>query len=683
MPIKRWERKPVNEAAVGRIVQGLKQQTVVARVLAARGYDTLEKAAEFLSQTEELSDPFSICDMDKAVQRIQQAVADGERVAVYGDYDCDGIMATVLLYSYLESIGADVCYYIPERDREGYGLNKDALSLIHKDGISLVVTVDNGITAVEEVAFANSLGLDVVITDHHKPREQLPDAVAVVDPHRLDDQSGCQYLAGVGVAFKLVCALEGDEPLMMLDQYGDLVAVATVADIVPLVGENRMIVRRGLELLQNTENEGLAALLEVCGMTQRPLSCDNIAYGLVPRINSAGRFDRVDSAIELFVGSDEPEQLAQGINALNEKRRSIEDQIVVQIMEQLEQDSEALRQRVIVIYGEGWHHGIVGIVAARMVERFGKPCIVLSLEGETARGSGRSVEGFSIIDAINACSQYLVRYGGHNQAAGMTVRTAQLSEFIAAINRWAAQHYPEMPQQVVHIDCTLSPKQLTIKDIQPLSALEPFGSGNELPVFLMERCLLQGIYPIGDGKHLRLRFCGDDTVFYAVYFGMTPEKFPFAIGEVVDLAATVDVGEWNGELRISVKVRDLHISGLDYGQIHHSEQMYQRLMRRESLAPPECAQVVPNRDDIAVVYRYLRAKGQLKAAADEVIYAKLHGNISCLCKLKIILDILDEMHLITCTSCNGSKQVAVVPNPARVDITKSKILQGLESGQRP
>ncbi|MEM1485938.1 single-stranded-DNA-specific exonuclease RecJ [Oscillospiraceae bacterium PP1C4] len=679
MPIKRWNIKEPDEAIAKQLSEQLKLPLIVTRVLVGRGYDTKVKIDSFFSQTDQLSDPLAIKDMDKAVARIRRAVENGEKVAVYGDYDCDGIMSTVLLYSYLESIGTNICYYIPQRDREGYGLNKDALKLIHGDGVTLVITVDNGITAIDEVEYAARIGLDIVVTDHHKPRDVLPKAVAVVDPHRLDDESGCEYLAGVGVAFKLVCALEGLDDELMLEQYGDLVAVATVADIVPLVGENRVIVRRGLEILQNTDNEGLAALIKVCGMADKTLSCENIAYGIVPRINSAGRFDCVDNAIELFVGEgNELEAIAGGINSLNEKRREIEDQIVTQIMAQLDNNVEAVRKRMIIIYGENWHHGIVGIVASRMVERFGKPCIVLSVDGDTARGSGRSVEGFSIIDAINACSQYLVRYGGHDQAAGLTVQMENLEPFIDAINGWAAEHYTEMPQQTISIDCALSPKNLNVDSIQPLAMLEPFGSGNELPVFTIRNCTVQGIYAIGDGKHLRLRFAGEDTVFFAVYFGMTQHNFPYTIGEVVDLAATVDVGEWNGELRVSVKIKDIHLSGVDYDQIHHSEQVYQRLMRNEELAAAAKAQAVPSREDIAVVYRYLRSKGNL-SAPDEMIYAKLCGNISCLCKLKIAIDVLDEMQLITRKPNGTGKSVMVVENPTKVNILDSKILQALQS----
>lgn len=678
MPIKHWKIKSPEEALVTSLAQQAKLPVVMTRVLTSRGYDTPEKIQAFFSVEEKLSDPFALKDMEKAVQRIVRAVNEGEKIAVYGDYDCDGIMATVLVYSYLETIGADVCYYIPQRDREGYGLNKEALKLVFDSGVRLVITVDNGITAIEEIEYASLLGLDVVITDHHKPREVIPQAVAVVDPHRLEDESGCEYLAGVGVAFKLVCALEGEDSHMMLDQYGDLVAVATVADIVPLIGENRLIVRRGLQILQETENAGLAALAKVCGLGEKTLSCENIAFTLVPRINSAGRFDQVDKAVELLLCDDQEraEELAVQINSLNEKRRQIEDQIVVQILEKLEQSPQITKQRVIVIYGENWHHGIVGIVASRMVERFGKPCIVLSVEGEIARGSARSVDGFSIIDAIHACSQQLTRYGGHNQAAGLTLYAKDLDQFISSINAWAQEHYPQMPLQSLTVDCDILPSELTIDAIAPISMLEPFGSGNEAPLFQIRQVLLQGIYPIGDGKHLRLRFAGGNTVFYAVYFGMTQQSFPYTIGETLDLAASLEVNEYNGEERLSIKIKDIHLCGLDYDRIHQSEQIYQQVMRKEELETSEKEEIVPSREDIAVVYRYLRSKRQLRLS-DEVLYSKLRPNISCLCKMKIAIDVLSEMELIQLTADGSNKNVTVVENPQKVDISTSKILQSI------
>ncbi|MFR9190185.1 MAG: single-stranded-DNA-specific exonuclease RecJ [Anaerotruncus massiliensis (ex Togo et al. 2019)] len=443
--------------------------------------------------------------MDKAVARIRRALSEGERIAVYGDYDCDGIMSTVVLYSYLESAGADVCYYIPQRDREGYGLNREALKLIHDDGVRLVITVDNGITAIGEVEYASSLGLDVVITDHHKPREVLPAAAAVVDPHRLDDESGCEYLAGVGVAFKLICALEGDDGELMLDQYGDLVAVATVADIVPLTGENRTIVRRGLESLQNTDNEGLAALIRVCGMADKQLSCENIAYGIVPRINSAGRFDCVDNAIELFVGGgDEPEELAGGINSLNEKRRAIEDQIVRQIMQQLESDAEALGRRVIVIYGEGWHHGIVGIVASRMVERFGKPCIVLSVEGENARARAAASRAFDHRrDRLcSSCSCAMAAQPGR-RADGPVEK---LPAFIEKSTSGRRSTTPRCPsRRSTSTAPSAAPAQRPLDPAARTARVVRLGQRNA-------RLPDSGWYPQGSSrsgaKHLRLRFAG-------------------------------------------------------------------------------------------------------------------------------------------------------------------------------
>lgn len=688
MAIKNWTIREPDEGTVLRLKNDTSLKfsgnegvsTVMLKILISRGFDTAEKIRAFLTRQETLSDPLALRDMEKAVPRIRRALEDGERIAVYGDYDCDGIMSTVMMYRYFESAGADICYYIPQRDSEGYGLNTGALDKIHQAGVSLVITVDNGVTALAEVEYAREIGLDVIITDHHKPREVLPNALAVVDPHRVDDESGCEYLCGAGVAFKLICALEGDGDIV-LDQYGDLLAVATMADIVPLVQENREIVCRGLDILQNTQNEGLAALIRVCGLDNRVLTSENVVFGLAPRINSAGRFDRVDSAIELFVTEGEDlDPMALEINQLNEQRRKIEDKIVTQILENLEKNRLLLGQRVIVIQGENWHHGVVGIVASRMVERFGKPCIVLSKDGENARGSGRSVEGFSIIDAISACSDLLLRYGGHNQAAGMTLSLEKVEAFTEAINAWAREHHPEMPQPPLRLDCTLSAKQLTAEEIGPVSCLEPFGAGNDAPLYYIPDCALQGIYPIGDGKHLRLRFCDsskDGGVFYAIYFGMTLQAFPFSVGEKLDLAASVDLGEWNGELRVSVKIRDLRLGSIDYSLLHHSEQVYQRLMRGEALPEEEQNASVPSREDIAALYRYLRACKTV-TLTDELLFARLYPKISCLCKLKIAADVLTEMNLISRETVSGQNSMTVLESPAKVDLSNSKILQSLQ-----
>lgn len=673
MPIKRWNIREPDESLVASLARQTNLAPVAVRILVSRGYDSPQSALAFVNDRSALADPLSLADMDRAVTRIRRALEEGERIAVYGDYDCDGIMSTVMLYRYFEAAGADIAYYIPQRDKEGYGLNKEAIRRIYDAGVSLLITVDNGVSALDEVAYANSLGLDIIVTDHHQPRETLPEALAVVDPHRRDDESGCEYLCGAGVAFKLICALENGADDWMLDLYGDLVAVATVADIVPLVGENREIVRRGIEMLQNTENEGLAALIRACGMGERVLSCENIAFGLVPRINSAGRFDRVDSAVELFVTEGEDlDDLARDINALNDHRKKVEDKIVTQILERYQGDRETLGRRVIVIHGEDWHHGVVGIVASRMVERFGKPCIVLSVEGEVARGSARSVDGFSIIDAIAACGRLLTRYGGHNQAAGMTLPTESVDQFIDEINAWAAARHPEMPSPVLSIDCAISPKQLSVKDLQPVASLEPFGCGNEVPVFYMQGCALQGIYPIGEGKHVRLRFCRDGVVFYAVYFGVTQQTLPYDVGDTLDLALTADTGEWNGEMRVSVKIRDLRLSGVDYDAVYHSEQTYERLRRGE---PVDTSDDIPTRDDIAAVYRYLRGLGKT-SSPDAVLFARLRRRISSLCKLKLAEDVLEEMDLIFRDPAGGA--IVVRQNPKKVNLADSAILQGLE-----
>ncbi len=676
LPVKRWNVRKPDEKTVQNLARELGLSQVLLRILVSRGYQEQEAVKALLNEQNQLTDPFRLTDMEKAVERIHKALENGERIVIYGDYDCDGIMSTAMLYRYFESEGADIAYYIPQRDSEGYGLNQEALRRIYEAGASLVITVDNGISALEEAEYAKSLGLDLIVTDHHHPRATLPNALAVIDPHRSDDESGCEYLCGAGVAFKLISALEAGASDWVLDLYGDLLAVATVADIVPLVGENREIVRRGMELLQNTENPGLFALIQACGMGERILSCENVVFGLAPRINSAGRFDRVDSAVELFVSEgEELDSLAQEINELNEHRKKVEDKIVSQILERYDRDRETLGRRVSVIHGEGWYHGVVGIVASRMVERFGKPCIVLSVEGDMSRGSARSVEGFSIINAISACGHLLTRYGGHNQAAGMTLPTKSLDQFAEAINQWAAENYPEMPALTLSLDCAVTPKQLSVQELTAVTKLEPFGCGNETPVFYISKCILQGIYPIGEGKHLRLRFCQDNMVFYAIYFGMTQQSLPYSIGDVVDLAVTADAGEWNGEMRVSIKIRDLRLSGMDYESLYHSDQIYERIMRGEQV---ECHDsIIPSRDDIAVVYRYLRTVKKI-SAPDEMIYSRLCKQLPSFCKLKIAVDVLEEMALIDRENSGGVRTISVRQNPKKVNLADSDILKKLE-----
>ncbi len=425
--MKQWILPSAQEETVQELHKKSGKSDYLCELLLARGYQTPEAISEFLSGDGFLQDPYSLKDMDRAVQRIRKGIEDGEMIAIYGDYDADGVTATVVLFTYLESIGADVRYYIPTRDGEGYGLNQKAIDTIAKMGITLMITVDNGITALEEIAYAGSLGIDVVVTDHHRPKEQLPQAYAVVDPYRRDDETAFKGLAGVGVAFKLVCALEEDIE-SMLDYYAELVTIGTIADVMPMSGENRVIVQRGLEKFSQTENIGLQALMEVAGVAGKSITSETVAFSIVPRINATGRLGHAKKAVDLLTTDDEEVAvgLAQEIDLQNRQRKALEEQI----LQDISQTINGTRQSSMIGYWfyrvTGWHHGVVGIVAAKLVEKYGKPCFLISCEGGEGRGSGRSVGDFSLFDALCACDDLLERYGGHTQAAGLTVKTDKL-----------------------------------------------------------------------------------------------------------------------------------------------------------------------------------------------------------------------------------------------------------------
>lgn len=487
MAYKNWELAggSLDEAPV--LAQQLGISLLTAEVLAARGL-TLEQAGDFLSDTAPLSDPMAYQDMDKAVSRIERAVDTGERITIYGDYDADGVTATVLLYHYLDSLGADVSYYIPKRDGEGYGMNCEAIQKLKKFGTQLLITVDNGITAIQEAELCKKLGIDLVITDHHKPTETLPDAAAVVDPHRKDCGSAFKDLAGVGVAFKLICALERSNE-EMLEFYSDLVALGTVADVVPLVGENRTIVKAGLQKLSQRDNPGIEALRQVAGMGEGPVSSVQLAFQLVPRVNAAGRLGSAVEAVNLLLAQEPEEAMeyAQKINESNQKRKELEQKILDEIDQRLKEKPALLKERLLILAGAGWHHGVIGIVAAKLTERYAKPCVLISIEGLEARGSARSLGDFSLFEALSYSRETLTRFGGHTLAAGFSLHSSEIPAFEEKMQEYARIFHSYMPPLTLRVDREVAFSQLTLEEISSLQMLEPFGAGNDSPGVFGER----------------------------------------------------------------------------------------------------------------------------------------------------------------------------------------------------
>ena len=605
---KCWNIIPYDKAKASALARECGVDDFAVLLLQSRGIDTPEAVEAFFAEgSRPLSSPFLIKDMDKAVARIRHGVERGEKILVYGDYDADGVTATALLTSYLETIGANVAYYIPSRLKEGYGLSLEAAERIVNEGFRLVITVDNGISALEEAAYFKAHDVDMVVTDHHKVGPVLPDAVAVVDPHREDDTSPEKDLAGVGVAMKLAAALEDGEFGMVMEDYADVVAIGTVADIVPLTGENRTIVRMGLEALNNCCRPGLCALIEAIGYGEKPLTSTAVAFGIAPRINAAGRMDSADAALNLLLTDDEDEarELVEKVNGANTLRQTAESAIAEEA-EAYFDASPALRlDRVMVAAGKGWHPGVIGIVASRIVEKYGRPALVISIgEDGVCKGSGRSIEGFSLFDALSYAGDTLIQFGGHTLAAGFSVTEENIGALRKKLNEYAATVPYVYP--TINIDCRLNPANISTDILDSLSLLEPFGAKNPSPVFGLFNMTVAGVKPIGGGKHLRLTLTRGGASLTAVWFGQTPKTFPFVEGDAVDAAIRIERNEYMGETRLSIQVKDMRPAGSDDEAMFASKAVYRSFAGAETLPEERLAQIRPDRALISDVFRYIR-----------------------------------------------------------------------------
>ncbi len=640
-----WDVSAVDKENAAALAEAHGLDPFAALLLSSRGITDDAAVEAFLRADAPLCDPFSIRDMDKAVAAVQDALDKGERIAVYGDYDADGVTAASLLYLYLEALGADVLCYIPDRNSEGYGLNLRAVERLRDDGVKLIVTVDNGISAIEEAAAIYRNGMRLVVTDHHRVGAALPRAEAVVDPHRPDCPSKFKDWAGVGVAFKFACALSQGDSDAILDDFADLITVGTVADVVPLTGENRTIVKYGLQKLNVGGNHGLAALKNVALSSPRALTANGVAFSIVPRLNAVGRIDRADEAFELLISDNEEtaQQLAQKISDCNSTRQSLEQKIMEEAEKQLLAQPELRFDRVLVFNGEGWHGGVIGIVAARLMERFGKPCIVITSDGDEAKGSGRSLEGFSLYDAIDAERDLLTHFGGHPQAAGFGIRTADIPVFRRRINQYAKT--VQMPFPTLSLDCKLRPGYISAELLPVISMLEPFGAGNPQPLFGLFGLTIQSIQPIGNGKHVRLQLTRGSDRIQALKFGVNAEQFPYRPGDSVDLAVRLEANEYMGVSRVSVYIRDIRLHNTDERTVLESARLYEKVRRGENVRPSEAAACLPDRVFAGQVYRFVRDHIFYEDDVDLLCY-RLGGDGSEACKALMTIDVLKELGVL-------------------------------------
>ncbi|MBQ2829183.1 MAG: single-stranded-DNA-specific exonuclease RecJ [Clostridia bacterium] len=676
MSRKKWIFSKFDKEYAAEIAERYELSPFAAVLLASKNFEDEEELEAFLSdESTFLVDPYELPDMDKAVMRINRAIENFERIMVYGDYDADGVSSTALLYLYLRERGADVQYYIPDRLTEGYGMNLDAVRKIKERDVDLIITVDNGISAVLEAEKIKALGMDLVVTDHHRPGDTLPSAVAVVDPYREDYDGIFNEWAGVGVAFKLVEALsDGDEEV--LAKYADLVSIGTIGDVVPLKSENRAFVKIGMEKLCGVSRPGIEALKEVTGMSSHSLSSSNVAFTIVPRINAAGRMGSAERAIQLLLSEDENEarMLAEEINQANVLRQQTEMKIIAEAEAKIEKNKDMIYDRVLVLDGENWHSGVIGIVAARLTEKYSRPCLVIGTEDGMGKGSGRSIEGFSLFEALSAVSDCLDHFGGHTLAAGFGVETDKIPELRRRINEYAKGI--EMPRPSLKIDCRISPKYVNVDLLEEINMLEPFGAGNSQPLFAMMGMKIEKIEGLSQNKHTKLLLSKGETRIVAMRFGTSPESLDFIQGDTVDIAANLDRNEYMGTVKVSIIIRDMRFSSLEEEIVISSENIYEKFRRKEDLSSAERERLCPDRDFIGKVFRILRQGPWSKS--DEALAFRIGDDGKRLCAVKVSLDVLEEMGLIFRDSKN--KKITLAENQSKVDLTKSEILKSIKGG---
>ena len=667
--------KPKMEAVNSLVGGGF--SPLAAMILASRGLENPQKANAYLDCNAPLIDPFCMKDMDKAAGRLACALQNGEKIAVFGDYDVDGITATCLLTSFICSLGGQCVPYIPGRLEEGYGLNPIAIDQLHKEGVKLIVTVDCGITAIAEAELCRQKGIDLVITDHHECKDVLPEAVAVVDPHRPDCQYPHQELSGVGVAFKLASAICGSQEDVLRD-YADMVCLGTVADVMLLTGENRVFVSRGLEALRKTQRPGLLALMEQAGCDRATLNAATLGYTLAPRINAAGRMGQIDLAVNLLLTDDRQtgEDLAKALCNLNRQRQAVEAEIYQQVVQMLPQGQ---MPEAIVLAEESWHQGVVGIVASRIAEEYCCPTFLICLDGEHGKASSRSYGGFPLFSSLTALSDLLESYGGHELAAGFTIGRGQIAKFREEISRLAREFYDEdTPKIVLDADCQIPAELLTLPNVEKLGCLEPCGNGCPKPVLVMEGLVAEKPCVVGGGRHIRLKLHSGSHSFQAIWFCADAETVSVEAGDVVDVAFTPQINEYRAERSVQMNVLDIR----PHCQAQCSMQTAgYRALRLGGLTPESAGALLPDRGTLANVWRYLA----------QIPGGLLQENPACLCrkivrwtgqplsleKLLTCLDIFADVGLLELERQHKCMTVRLLPAENKADLTQSRTMRRL------
>lgn len=715
---KVWEQKYTfgneeRDRQIEKMAQEMSVSPVLAVLLYNRGYQSAQEAEHFLRlEKADFHNPYLLADMDKAVERIFDALERKEKIYIYGDYDVDGVTSVTALYLYLKNLGADVNFKIPKREGEGYGVSCAAVHNMAEQGTSLIITVDTGITAHEEVKYAAQLGIDFVITDHHECHSELPEAYAVVNPHRADCPYPFKDLAGVGVVFKVLCACEikrfGESGLSALEavrsicrQYADLTAVGTIADVMPVIDENRLIVSLGLTQLEKPIRPGLEALLDASSGKKRDedsarkVTSGMIGFGIAPRINAAGRISDASIAVQLLLEQDsqKAEQIAENLCEINRQRQIEENRIAQKAYELIEETVDTEHERVIVLESNDWHPGIIGIVSSRITERYGLPSILVSFCGnvgeenplDDGKGSGRSVKGMNLVEALSYCRDLLVKFGGHELAAGLTVKRANLDAFRKKINEYAKQCLSEDIFQIrMEADCELNMSDITMGLAEELTLLEPFGVGNVSPSFIMKNVFVKKITKIGGGKHSRLLLEKDGVCLTALYFGVPEGELGFECGDMIDVLFHVDINDYKNVRSVQLILQDARVAEVFTHALHHQQQRYETIRKGGDFRIDE--EVLPNRDDFARVYKILRREFRAgnSIISQKDLMRRINENTQEIpinyIKLKYIIQIMNELKICEITELDHDiYRYQIFFHASKTSIEKSYILKKLKS----